>query len=638
MEDIFDLLTKLHQAWLQFGGENLRLSDKPGLPQDGSTLSAAITHQGTNLAWLQGDPPADKLELGRALLQSWADLLGVVYGERQMVQGLTDKLIMAWNRLSFLHQVTELMRTNIDPLQLSLEALRFAMDAIEAENGFVAQVRAEKLVFNWVNPGYNRSDTWRLVTALQNRDRILVRQGPACRNTFPGLSNLRSFMGQKLGIVVGPPSYLGLINQLSRAGFDSGDIQLFESLVEQITAVIDVEALHAQQIKVEQLNRDLEIAAEVQTNFLPAALPDLPGYEFAATLLSASKVSGDFYDVCQDDNHIRILICDVVGKGISAALLAANVRARIRAHLQQSADPGRALQQANIDLYEDLTHTGRFVTAKLIYLAPNTSTIRYASAGHTTSFLIQANPLRVQHLPSLTLPLGILPDIEDISAPVDMGPNDVLVIYTDGLTEVENERGKLLGLSEITGVLLATHAAPAPFILESLVKVNREHRGQAPVGDDLTLLVIKKTSNSPPARCLTYWRWPSDLRMIREIQTELLKFQPHLPPTDEANMWLMEVELALTEAVSNIIKHAYARHTGYIHGLIALYPDRLQIDLIDMGQVYQPTGQPILDFDLETPPEGGYGIHIIHQVMDTINYHRFEDGYNHWQFSRSLPA
>ena len=639
MNQLSDLLIGLRLAWTQVCGGDLRLVRDPNVQRRSPTVAAPIAHEGVTYAWLEASPPAGKLELARPLLQSWADLLGAIMGERETSEGLTNELIAAWNRLSFLHQVTQLRRTTTDPWQVSLESLRLAAQTIEAENAFVAQLLDHALVYDWIHPAYDESEMRRIIAALQTSGGMLVRNGAeACSRTFPELAGLHSFMGQQLPVTTGPPSFIGIINQAAQR-FSAGDRQLFESLVETITTVVDVETLHIQQIKAEKQGRELEIAAEVQASFLPTTPPILPDYELAATVIPASQIGGDLYDVFQCDNgHTGLLVCDVAGKGISAALLAASVRATIRAELQHANNPGQVLQSANAKLYGDMSRIERFVTALLVCLPVNLSVLQYASAGHTTGLWLRTEPLRVQKLPSTTLPLGILPEIEPTTAPIDVQPGDVVVLYSDGLSEAENEQGRILGVAGIGDVLLATHSAPAQFILDSLTEAYRHHIGDAAVVDDLTLLVLKRvTGDTPAARYLSRLHLRSDLSLLSDVRVELDRLKSHLPGDSGMGAWLMEVQLAVTEVIANIIIHAYARRAGDIHGLVALYPDRLQIDFFDIGEAYEPTELPPLDFDLADPPESGYGLHIIQQVMDAVMFERLPDGHNHWRLMRSLP-
>jgi len=231
-----------------------------------------------------------------------------------------------------------------------------------------------------------------------------------------------------------------------------------------------------------------------------------------------------------------------------------------------------------------------------------------------------------------------LPETDSTTVPIDMQPGDVVVLYSDGLSEAENEQGRILGVAGISDVLLATHCAPAKFILDSLTDAYHQHIGDATVLDDLTLLVLKRgTGDTPAALHLSRLHLQSDLSLLSDVRVELERLKSHLPGEGETHTWLMEVQLAVTEVIANIIIHAYARRAGDIHGLVALYPDRLQIDLFDIGEAYEPTETPPLDFDPADPPESGYGLHIIRQIMDAVMFERLPDGHNHWRLVRSLP-
>jgi sigma-B regulation protein RsbU (phosphoserine phosphatase) len=335
-----------------------------------------------------------------------------------------------------------------------------------------------------------------------------------------------------------------------------------------------------------------------------------------------------------------LMVCDVAGKGISAALLAAEIRFATRLETQQCLRfPGKVLQGVNAKLYDDLKRTERFATAMLVSVPEHETVLYYANAGHTTALWLQTDPLDVKHLPSQTLPLGVLPHIEDISVPIELKPNDVLVMYSDGLLEAENEQGQILGLTELKGVLLAARSTPTQFILDSLLKTYREHRGDAPITDDLTLLVLKqKAASTQTAKYLIRLRWPSDFSVLPDVETKLNRLRSYLPKTNQTHIWLSEIQLALTEVVTNIIKYSYRQNTGIIHGLIALYADRLQIDFFDFGEPYQPRDLPPLNFDPTDPPSGGYGLYIIHNVMDNVIYTRLPVECNHWHFTRTLPV
>jgi anti-sigma regulatory factor (Ser/Thr protein kinase) len=126
------------------------------------------------------------------------------------------------------------------------------------------------------------------------------------------------------------------------------------------------------------------------------------------------------------------------------------------------------------------------------------------------------------------------------------------------------------------------------------------------------------------------------LEVLRELEAELGKLHPLLPRTNSTSSWLLEVQFAIMEAVANVVRHAYLGQKGNIDVTLRGYPDCLQIDLYDAGEAFEPFEVQPLDFDPEDPPESGYGLPILYEVMDSVLYER-SDGINHWRLIRKLP-
>jgi sigma-B regulation protein RsbU (phosphoserine phosphatase) len=316
------------------------------------------------------------------------------------------------------------------------------------------------------------------------------------------------------------------------------------------------------------------------------------------------------------------------------------VRSSVRAAQQDREQPGQVLRLANASLFDEMSRTGRFATAMLLSLPPGESAPVYASAGHTTGLWLRSHPLSIERLPSTTFPLGVGEEIEDVTIPVSLQPGDVVVMYSDGLTEVENASGQVLGVAGISDVLLATHAAPAGFILDSLVEVGLQHRGAAQTGtDDLTVVVIKRTAGGAPRPGFLLRLYePCDLSVLADIENRLELLRAHLPEKPGTDRWLMRLQLAVAEAVTNVITHSCQPQPGIIHGLVALYPDCVIIDLFDTGKAFSMNSRGSQPYDPYHPPEGGYGLQIIRQVMDEIVYQRLPGSINHWRLMSRLPA
>ncbi len=185
------------------------------------------------------------------------------------------------------------------------------------------------------------------------------------------------------------------------------------------------------------LEEQLSVARDIQTRLLPSTFPDIKDYILCAENRPSLQVSGDYFDFLNlVDGHIGLVIADVSGKGIPAALLASNAQASLRALGMVNHDPGTLLELVNNAVYES-TDAERFVTLFLAVMNPSGDGFRYASAGHNPPLLLEADGTASWLKPAGT-PLGMFPDMKYPVFEVKMGPGDLLVTYTDGITEAVN--------------------------------------------------------------------------------------------------------------------------------------------------------------------------------------------------------
>lgn len=234
-----------------------------------------------------------------------------------------------------------------------------------------------------------------------------------------------------------------------------------------------------------QLGVELSRAAEIQADLLPGKAPTLEGWDLAACCVPAHKVGGDFYDWQQSPpGTLTLTVGDVMGKGIPAALLMASVRAVLRA-VGASSSPAAAVQTAASVLATDLTRSGAFVTLFHAQLELATGRLRYVDAGHGYVRIWRSRG-GLEKLPAKGLPLGVLDDEVYEEGEVRMDPGDVLLIYSDGLTEA---RPDLLSVGHITGGLAPWGPGPATAIAQSLIDGATSN---GPLPDDLTVGVLRR--------------------------------------------------------------------------------------------------------------------------------------------------
>jgi sigma-B regulation protein RsbU (phosphoserine phosphatase) len=233
-----------------------------------------------------------------------------------------------------------------------------------------------------------------------------------------------------------------------------------------------------------QLGVELSRAAKVQADLLPDQYPELKGWELAAQCVPAREVGGDFYDWQQlSPDLLSLTIGDVMGKGMPAALLMASVRAVLRA-VGPNNSPASAVQAAAIALASDLTRSGSFVTLFHAQLDLLNGRLRYVDAGHGYVRLCRADG-RTEKLPSKGLPLGVLDDEIYEDGAVTMHPGDVLVIYSDGLTETRPD----LFLHPGYNAAWPVGPGSASLIAQSLIDGATV---AGPLPDDLTVGVLRR--------------------------------------------------------------------------------------------------------------------------------------------------
>jgi len=247
-----------------------------------------------------------------------------------------------------------------------------------------------------------------------------------------------------------------------------------------------------------KMERELTLAGEVQASFLPSELPSIPGWQLAVTLKPARETSGDFYDVNPLPNgRFGILVADVVDKGVAAALCMALNWTLIRTYAAEyPTQPELVLGATNRRVLVD-TDADQFVTAFYGILDPATGTLVYCNAGHSPPYLIRAQKGEdVQKLIRTGVPLGILEDRTWEQGVVQLAPGDLLVLYTDGVTEAQNPQEALFGEERLLESAQTNLGRPAQDIRDAIITDIYEFVGDAPQFDDITLAIVVRDSTA----------------------------------------------------------------------------------------------------------------------------------------------
>jgi len=263
---------------------------------------------------------------------------------------------------------------------------------------------------------------------------------------------------------------------------------LLRIVANQAALAIELNRLHEEHLRYRDLERDLAAAAEVQARMLPARAPRLKGFRLAGWSHPWRYVGGDFYDYVRlPGKRLGLVIGDVSGKGVQAALLMAAARAALRSQMESCDDLPTVLRRVNQTLYHD-TRPEQFVTLFAGVLTPETRTLTYVNAGHNPPLLFRAR--RARRLTRGGIPVGLMPDQDYAAGTAHLRSGDVLLLYTDGFTDVRCDHGRVFGearLKRTARELL--DESPRAFI----EKLDAAFLRAGCAGDDRTAVVLKVT-------------------------------------------------------------------------------------------------------------------------------------------------
>jgi phosphoserine phosphatase RsbU/P len=244
------------------------------------------------------------------------------------------------------------------------------------------------------------------------------------------------------------------------------------------------------QVELENKNAELAVAAEIQRSFIPDSIPSIIGFDMAATTLPAKEVGGDFYDFIPGKDCLGIVIADVSGKGIPAALFMALSRTVIQSKAVPGKSAGEVLRDAN-DVIKANSASGMFVTLFLGFLNYNTREMIYANAGHYPPLLLRSKGNVLEALDVTGIALGLAKDMNYEEHRVKLDPGDVLVLYTDGIIDARNGEDIEFGLERLKQSVIAQPLASANVIIGEIVKEISKFSENQEQFDDVTAIVLK---------------------------------------------------------------------------------------------------------------------------------------------------
>lgn len=425
-----------------------------------------------------------------------------------------------------------------------------------------------------------------------------------------------------------------VLNKKGKAGavFEAEDEEILLALAGQAAVAITNAVYHKEVLAKQKLERDLQIARTVQQSFLPSSPPKVRGYQFEAFYKAAQEVGGDFYDfIPLSEDQVGLIMGDVSGKGVPAALFMARLMSDFRFISLIEEEPKDILARVN-DILAERSQRGMFVTLEFVILDILKKRITFSSAGHLPPVLVKSDGSVHRLEVEKGIPLGIAGGREFSQDAVPFEGGDTLLLYTDGLMEARDAKGREFGLERIEKIISRNADSAAKRIKSNLLREINSFVTDTPQHDDLTFILMKanksggatRKKKAPAGKRPGVGRGgenislsvPSDPGYLALVRKNVETFIGPLGFTESQRR---KIVLAVDEASSNVIKYGYKGDTEKrIDFTMEASKGKLTIKIRDYGETPDP--EKIKPRRLDDVRPGGLGTHFLNEVMDSVDY------------------
>ena len=374
----------------------------------------------------------------------------------------------------------------------------------------------------------------------------------------------------------------------------------------------------------ERIGAELDVAAKIQADMLPCifpAFPDRNEFDIYATMTPAKEVGGDFYDFfLVDDDHLALVIADVSGKGVPAALFMVIAKTLLKNAAQTGLSPKAALEKVNNQLCEN-NEAEMFVTVWLGIYEISTGRLTAANAGHEYPALRRGDGTFELYKDRHGFVLAGMENARYREYTLELNPGDTLFVYTDGVAEATDAHNTLYGTDRmLTALNGCGQAVPRRLLAEVKTDIDR-FVGEAPQFDDITMLAIQRRDTGEDT--MKKIRVSPSLDSIGRVSAF---FEEELTGHQAPGKVIAQVNIAVDEIFSNI-----ARYSGATAATVGceVSANRVLLRFVDNGRPYDPTRQadPDTTLDAEERDIGGLGIFMVKKSMDRVSY-EYADGFN----------
>ncbi len=549
---------------------------------------------------------------------------------------IADEALEGYREINLMYRLSETLSVSLDPKALSTVVLTESQNAIKANVGLLL-LRA------------THDDTWIVQNSFGDAAQVetlfalaLSSLKPLLPSTRPeiitDLSEQTAFDAFLWAPMLMQSEALGGILLARAAGqpvFSAGDEKLLLTLAREAAIGIENARLIQVALEKERLDHELRLAHEMQASLMPRATPQVRDWEFAHWWQPAREMSGDFYDFIPLDQQLDFVIADVSDKGMAAALFMAVTRSTVRASTRTTRAAAEALTQANRVLCADAIG-GTFVTLFYAQLDPFLNQLTYVNAGHNPPLLCHADGPALSELPRTGIMLGFDETFQFEQRKLRLRAGDVLVFYTDGVTEAVNARKEQFGEERLYALVRAQRDESATDLLRTLKQSLTAFMGETPAYDDITLIVAKCVAPESGGRVqgqagtMRQFAFSADaqlesLALFREFVERACADADVHPDT------CFQLSLVVDEACANVIQYGYADLPRTpIELTFANDGEQVVITIADRARPFAPEQAPAPDLSSgwEERRVGGLGWHLIRSLVNEVRYESLPDGRN----------
>jgi phosphoserine phosphatase RsbU/P len=421
-------------------------------------------------------------------------------------QGLAQEMLDKYEELNLLYDMISELSTIFDEAEICRVTLARAIKVINVGCGAIAMLSPEKKELTIVEIQNKKKYQFlskpekllsiaRLTIEMQ-KEILYGEQREVPEDLISNLSNKELWTTMSVPIQTGDSisGALILIGKINNEVFNSGDIKLLSAIASYAGITINSNRMVEQMRVAEALQHEIKLAQNIQQSLLPRETPDISNLEIAGVCLPAADVGGDLFHFSKlQDDYWGFAVADVSGHGIGAALTMASLRSTIRSESRDNPSPNLIIKNVNSLMCGDTQDTGMYATLFCTAYNEKTKRLIYTNAGHPKPYLFQSKNQKVLALDKGGLPVGMFEGEQYENGQLQLNKGDILVIYTDGLTEARNETGEFYNENRLLEVIQKNIKKTANNLLEMILDSVKTYQGNVQQKDDITIVVLKVT-------------------------------------------------------------------------------------------------------------------------------------------------